>query len=144
MEEETRKRPVWVNILITVAVVAAIVVIAFFAIRLVSSSRRQSATPSGEGMYGTWVSDFSKCVVTIDEDGTLQEVNGINTATVRCDMEQTDIGRYLITPADGDFLFADYYVYEEIDGNISLVSYIYLDTQQKVREEYISFYKSAE
>lgn len=140
--EQSGTMPGWVKAIILAAVILLIVgATAFLILRGSDNGRQKDATHSGEGMYGTWASDYSKCIVTIEEDGTLTEVDGINKAVVTCSIEQADMGSYILTPLEGDFIFADY-IYKEENGDSLLTSYIYLDTQQQVREEYISYYKS--
>ena len=135
-ERKFNSKPLIIILAILAAAAAAVFIVLYFNNR---NHKLRTSVEGEEGLYGTWVSDYSKCVVTVERDGTVTEINGIDVAVVRCDITEDPEEDIEMIPVEGDFLFADYYIYEP-DIN-RLTSYIYLDTQQLVHEEYITYYK---
>ena len=129
-----------IMILIALALIAAGITV-FLTLRHNSNDRLKNESYSGEGMFGTWNSDYSDCVVIIDKDGKVTEFYGEDKRTAICSMEELENGSIKLVPREGGFYFANYYLYEVINDEQHLTSYIFLDNQELVIEEYISFHK---
>lgn len=141
MDENKNNKRVWIITAAVLAVVAAGIA-AFFIIRHNSNIQHQESVVVGDGMFGRWVSDYSECVVTVEEGYVVTEYYGDRKMSAKCSMEELSENVFKLTPVEGEFYFANYYLYEEYGEDLHLTSYIFLDNREQVNEEYISFYKA--